>query len=265
VVDRALLRRIRAVFSLESDDEDVFRARAKLGLFKEALPDIHPADLAAALPDFDGPQRAEIFGDLAADQASGTLEESAPQIQRELVASLSIERLAELIHLMTPAQAAGVLRNLTPAESEAVLRQLGPVKSRKVAALLQKQKEGSLADLATLRYLRAEPEMECARLLRDYRLMAAQAAVWRYVYVVSKQGVLLGIADIRDLLMAEPEAKIAEVMMSNVISLTEADDAGTAARLFDHYGFDALPLVDEQGVLKGVLRARDLLTVGDWA
>jgi CBS domain-containing protein/hemerythrin len=263
-VDRALLRRIRAVFSMESDDEDVFRARAKLGLFKEALPDIHPADLAAALPDFDREQRVEIFSDLDADQASGTLEEAAADIQRELVAALSIERVAELVDMMTPAQAAGVLRNLTPSEARAVLQQLGPVRARKVAALLKKQKEGSLADLATLRYIRAEPEIYCARLLAGYRGLAAQAAIWRYVYVLDQEGVLLGIADMRDVLMAEPTVKLAEVMMTNVVALTEADDVETAARLFDHYGFDALPLVDEHGVLKGVVPARDLLTVGDW-
>ena len=263
-VDRALLRRIRSVFTLEGEDEDVFRARAKLGLFKEALPEIHPADLALALPDFDSQQRSEIFGDLGTSQASGTLEEIGPQMQRELVASLSIERVAELIDYMMPAQAAAVLRNLTPAESWAILQQLGPVRSRKIAALVEKRQAQSLLPLATLRYLRAAPQMTAGELLSGYRQMAAEARVWRYVYVVAPDGVLLGIADLKDLLVAEPDASLGEVMAGNLICLREYDDSDVAADLLEHYGFEALPVLDAKGVMMGVVAARDLLTANDW-
>jgi CBS domain-containing protein len=263
-VDRPLLRRIRSVFTAEGADEDVFRARAKLGLFKEALPEIHPADLALALPDFDSQQRSEIFGDLETPQASGTLEEIAPQMQRELVASLSIERVAELIDFMTPAQAAAVLRNLTPAESWAILQQLGPVRSRKIAALVEKRQGQSLLPMATLRYLRAAPQLSAGELLADYRKLAADAREWRYVYVVAADGVLLGIADLKDLLIAEPDATLAEVMVGNLICLRDSDSVDKAADLLQHYGLDALPVLDAKGVMMGVVVARDLLTATDW-
>jgi Mg/Co/Ni transporter MgtE len=263
-VDRALLRRLRAVFTMEHDDEDIFRARAKLGLFKAALTEIHPADLAAALPEFDSRQRSELFGDLPTGQASGTLEEVEPQLQRELVAALSIERVAELIDFMTPAQAAAVLRNLTRAESWAIIQQLGPMRSRKIAALLEKRDSPSLLALATLRYVRAEPERTAAELLADYRRQAQTALVWRYVYVVAADGVLLGIADLRDILLAPPDATLSTVMMTNVVSLQDCDDADIADRLLGHYGFDALPVVDGKGVMMGVVAARDLNLTAEW-
>jgi len=262
--DRAMLRRIRTVFSLEEDDEDVFRARAKLGLFREVLAEIHPADLAMALPDFDSQQRTEIFGDLCTDQASGTLEQIGPQMQRELVASLSIERVAELIDFMTPAQATAVLRNLTPAESWAILQQLGPVRSRKIAALMERRPNQSLLPLATLRYLRAGPQVTAGEFLAGYRQAAADVRVWRYVYVVAADGVLLGIADLKDLLLAEPSATLAETMAGNLICLREFDDSDVAADLLEHYGFDALPVIDAKGVMMGAVVPRDLLTATDW-
>lgn len=263
-IDRALLRRIRAVFAQEEEDDDVFRARAKMGLFKEVLRALHPADLAQALGDFDLDQRTGIFGGLKTDQASGTLEEVGPQLQRELVASLSIERVAELIDFMTPAQAAGVLRNLTPAESWAILHQLGPVRSRKITALMEKRESESLRHLATLRYMRAEPDMTCGFLLENYRGMAANARVWRYVYVISAEGALLGAVDMRDALMAEPHLRLAQVMMTNCVALNEADSVDEAAAQLEQYGFDALPVVDAGGTLVGVLVARDVMTVGEW-
>jgi CBS domain-containing protein/hemerythrin len=263
-IDRALLRRVRTVFSLDSEDDDVFRARAKLGLFKEVLPAVHPADLAAALPDFDLQQRSDIFGDLQTNQASGTLEEVEPKLQRELVASLSIERVAELIDYMTPAQAAGVLRNLTPAECWAILHQLGPVRSRKISALMEKRQKETLLHLATLRYMRVEPEMSCAVLMNRYREMAAKARVWRYIYVITAEGALLGVLDVRDLLMAPPAARVEEVMMTNIVALGECDSVDIAAAQFERYDFDALPVVGTGGKLMGVLVARDVMTVGEW-
>jgi hypothetical protein len=228
-VDKALLRKIRSVFSAEGDDEDVFRARAKLGLFKQVLPEIHPADLAEALPDFDLGQRSEIFGDLTTGQASGTLEEVGPQLQRELIASLSIERVAELIDFMTPAQAASVLRNLTPAESEAILRQLGPVRSRKIVALVETRQNQSLLPFATLRYLRAPPQTSIGKFLEDYRNLAVGARVWRYVYVVAADGGLLGVADIKDMLIADPAVILAGVMMTNMVCLKISDHSDAAS------------------------------------
>lgn len=263
-IDRALLRRVRTVFSLDSEDDDIFRARAKLGLFKEVLPDVHPADVAAALPDFDVKQRSDIFGDLKTGQASGTLEEVDAKLQRELVASLSIERVAELIDFMTPAQAAGVLRNLTPAECWAILQQLGPVRSRKISALMEKRQRETLLHLATLRYIRVDPEMSCAVLMNRYREMAENVRVWRYVYVISPEGQLLGVADMRDVLTAPPAARMAEVMMTNVVSLRDSSSVDEAATQLEHYGFDALPVVNERDILMGVLVARDVMTVGEW-
>lgn len=263
-IDRPLLRRVRTVFSLDSEDDDVFRARAKLGLFKEVLPAVHPADLAAALPDFDLKQRSDIFGDLQTGQASGTLEEVEPRLQRELVASLSIERVAELIDFMTPGQAAGVLRNLTPAECWAILQQLGPVRSRKISALMEKRQRETLLHLATLRYMRVGPDATCAGLLNRYREMAVKARVWRYIYVISADGALLGIADVRDLLMAAPAARVDEVMMTNIVSLGECDSVDHAAAQFERYGFEALPVVGPGGKLMGVLVERDVMTAGEW-
>ncbi len=263
-IDRAILRRVRALFSPDEDEDDVFRGRAKMDLFKEVLRALHPADLAEALSEFDLDQRAGIFGGLKTDQASGTLEEVGPQLQRELVASLSIERVAELIDFMTPAQAASVLRNLTPAESWAILHQLGAVRSRKITALMEKRESESLRHLATLRYMRAGPDMSCGDLLGSYRSMAASARVWRYIYVISAEGSLLGAVDMRDALMAEPQTRLSQVMMTNWVALRETDSVDEAAAQLENYGFDALPVIDAEGLLIGVLVARDVMTVGEW-
>jgi CBS domain-containing protein/hemerythrin len=263
-VDSPLLKRIHEIFLQESEDDDIFRARAKLGLFKEVLGDVHPADLAQVLSDFDKDERDEIFATLEVAQASGTLEEVPAAMQRELVAGLSIERVAALIDFMTPAQAATVLRNLTPAESWAILQQLGTLPSRKITALVSAPQQTSLLPVATLRYLRCEAATLCGPLLAGYRQMAAQPRLWRYVYIVDGDGVLLGVADIRDALKAEPDASLADIMMTNVICLRDSDSVETAARLFRHYGFSALPVVDSGGIMMGALVDRDIVMVGSW-
>ena len=93
-------------------DIDRFHGNVKLKISREKIADIHPSDLADILEELSGNERMAVFNELDTETAADTLEETEPRVQRELVASLRRDKLAELFHTMTPAQIADILEIL---------------------------------------------------------------------------------------------------------------------------------------------------------
>ncbi len=105
-------------------DIDRFRGNVKLTISREKIADIHPVDLADILEELSGEERLAVFDALDTETAADTLEEAEPRVQRDLVASLRRERLAELFHTMTPAQIADILEILPRIDAQALRKSL---------------------------------------------------------------------------------------------------------------------------------------------
>ena len=105
-------------------DIDRFHGNVKLTVSREKIADIHPADLADILEELSGDERMAVFNTLDTETAADTLEEAEPRVQRELVASLRHDRLAELFLTMTPAQIADILEILPRVDAEALKKSL---------------------------------------------------------------------------------------------------------------------------------------------
>jgi len=95
--------------------------------------------------------------------------------------------------------------------------------------------------------------------VRGYRNMARKADVVMYVYVTDAAGVLLGVIDIRELLQAELSDRLADIMATNMVVLEETESVADARRLFARYGFRAIPVVDADKRLLGVIPYRDVM------
>lgn len=257
-IDKSFLTKIRSIFIQHSDDDDIFKARAKFDLLTEALAEVHPADLADVLEELGPEERFTVFNQLDTEQASDTLEEIEPPVQRALVSSLSVERVAELVDEMTPAQAADLLAVLNESERTAILQRIAAAKAAKIRALVERR-AANILSFTTLRYIGMPPTATIGEVTGRYRSLAENAAVPMYIYVIGPNGILLGVIDCKAILAANLSDKLSEVMTGRFVSLAEGDTLATAAQLFGHYGFAALPVVDSDSILKGVVPARDLM------
>jgi magnesium transporter len=235
-----------------------FRGDVKLNVLKGKLPEIHPVDLADILEEVEQEDRMAIFNQLATEQAADTLEEVEPRVQRKMVAALPVARVAELLNDMTPAQAADVLAALPGENVDAILHKIDAEEASKIRLLLEKH-EDQVLSFATSHYLTFSPGATVKQVMRRYRKAAKEADVVIYIYVTSEDGMLRGVLDIKDLLKAELSAALETIMVANVVALREDDTVRTAAKLFNRYGFRALPIVGEGEVLKGVIPFRDLM------
>jgi len=233
----------------------------KLNILKEALSEIHPADLADIVEELDSDQRVTLIEDLVEPSlASDTLEEIDPAVQRDLVFSLKKEHVAQLISEMTPGQAADILSVLPADEKRTLARLLDTKLVDKIREIVDKQ-EANILNFTTAKFLKCSGEMTADDTLRFFRKEAREMDVVMYFYIVDESGKLLGVLDIKELLMAEPASKLKDLMIENIISLKSDSTMKEAAAAFLRYGFRALPVVDENDVIQGVVPYRDVMNL----
>jgi magnesium transporter len=240
------------------EDMGSFRGAVRLNVLKAKLPDIHPVDLADILEELDQPKRLAIFSELETGHASDTLEEIEPRVQRELIAALTKERAAELIKDMTPAQAADVLAALPGTDVDAILELIDGGDAGKIRRLLEHHAD-KIVDFATSRFIAFSAETSVSQVLAQYRLVAAKANVAAFIYVIDAQGKLQGLVDLEELLKADSGDNLGDLMTTNLVTLNADDTVKDAAKLFDRYGFRAIPIVDSEDVMLGVIQSRDVM------
>lgn len=238
-----------------------FKGNVKLNILKEALPDIHPVDLADILEELSEEQRLAIFNELDTEQASDTLEEIEPRVQRSLISSLDKERVADLIDEMTPAQAADVLSVLPADEADHILTLMEHTETEKIESLLENQDE-SIINLTTCHFIRMLPNMTTGQIISSFRSLAADVDVVDYIYVVDYEERLRGVVSLPDLLIAEPGSLLKDIMVTQVISLEQGDTIDDAKEKFSRYRFDALPVTSADDIIRGVVTYRDVMGLG---
>jgi CBS domain-containing protein len=237
-----------------------FQGNVKLKVLKETLEKIHPMDLADILEELDPDQRVMIFSELETETASDALEEIEPNVQRELVSSLSRDRVVQLIDEMTPGQAADLLSVLPHTEANELLELLNTVNARKIRAILEKQEE-TILNYVTMNCLMVPPDKTAKQVQVEYQTAARGMDVVMYLYIVDQDRHLIGVLDIKELLVAGDEALMREIMIPEVIALTPESTLKEAYTLFERYNLRALPMVDGEDRLLGVIPYRDIMNL----
>jgi len=237
-----------------------FKGNVKLKVLKEKLPEIHPVDLADILEELDHDQRMAIFNALDVEHASDTLEEVEPRVQRDLISSIEQEKAAELINDMTPAQAADVLAILPAAVADDILKLIDKENAEKIEFLLDKQEENIL-NYATSHIFKFPPNMTVKQALEEFHNTAKDKDVIMYQYIVDDQNKLIGVTDISELLQDNPDEKLEDIMIENVISLEPENTLMEASRMFSRYLFRAIPVVDESDIILGVIPYKDIMNL----
>jgi magnesium transporter len=209
-----------------------FKGDVKLKVLKETLADIHPVDLADILEELDHDQRVMVFTSLDHEQASDTLEEIEPQVQRDIISSLSTEKVVRLI-------------NDT---------------AKKIQSIVSKQEEKVL-HYTTQKILKFSPETIVEYVQNDYPRHARDKDVIMYIYVVGEGDTLLGVIDLKELLQADDRALLKDIMVENVITLNTESTLKEASQSFARYDFRAIPVIDDKNRLMGVIPYRDVMNL----
>ena len=182
--------------------------------------------------------------------------------QEELVLGLPRDARRSWVRLLPPDDAADLIQAAAPEEREGLLALLDDATRREVTALLA-YAEDEAGGLMNPRFARIRPDATVDEAISYLRRQAreANAEVIYYAYVLDEEQRLLGVASFRDLFAASPEKRVRDVMHTDIVSVTEDMDQEAVSHVFADHDLPAIPVVDAQGRMKGIVTVDDIVDV----
>ncbi|MEX0683825.1 MAG: magnesium transporter [Dehalococcoidia bacterium] len=224
----------------------------------ELLEDLHPADQADLFESLDEDDRLRMLALLSAEGTAALLEHLDEEEMHSVVEAMPRATLARVLDNTDNDVAVDILRMLPPAEAARTLSQM--TTAAEVTPLLGHEDE-SAGGLMTRGYITLHRDMTVAEALAFLRATRPAAEEAYYLYVLDAANRLQGVVNLRQLVVSDPETHLEEVMETDVISVLEDADQEEAANLLQHYRLRALPVVDKDGALKGVITSDDIIDV----
>jgi len=235
-------------------------SKLKLKVPKQNIKKLHPADIAEIVDQLGLNESINILNSLDDEAAADTLEEVSPERQAYLLEGMESQRAAEILDEMDPDDAADVLGNLPEEKAEELLGLLEPKESKDIRILL-KYPENTAGGIMTTEYACIEQDLTVGEVMKQLREIAKDVETIYYVYVVSKDGELTGVISLRDILLADPDKKISEVMITPVITVDILEEEEEVAQKIAKYNLLALPVVEDENRLKGIVTVDDAIDI----
>ena len=233
--------------------------RVKLRIAHERLADMHPSELADILEDLAPAEREAVFTSLDEEVAADALEEVEPKLQKALLEKLDEEKIADIVEEMDPGAAADLLAELPEDQSDAILEEMEPEERQEVEELLEFD-EKSAAGCMTTDFVYLGRESTVAQAVQALRTFDGDPETVIEIYLLDEKRVLHGVVPLARLVMAQPETRLNVLTEQRVLSCPADLIQNDLAEFFDKYNLHALPVVDAQGRMVGVVQAEQVIS-----
>jgi magnesium transporter len=232
----------------------------RLNIAQNRLSQIHPADLADILEDLDIHRRTAVFQALDKETAAETLEETDPKVQVSLIADLNSAQASDIIEEMSLSEATDLLADLPKAKAEGILKEMEKNIADDVKELLA-HPEKEAGGMMTTSFLSFRPTVTARQAMETIHTKGEDVDMLYDVYITDEEERLLGVVTLRDLLLAAPDAILADIMDKRIISVKLNDKEDVIADHFAKYGVTAIPVVNDAEKLEGTIMFKNLLEI----
>ena len=230
----------------------------KLKLDKDHFKKLHPVDIADLLEDMDYESRSAFFKALGAEQAAEAIGKLKENTQVEIVTRMDKEQAAQLLEDLHADEAASILREMPKEKAAELLQLLNKDKAKELKWLLH-YKNDTAGSLMTTEFIRLPITFTAGQAVEHLRRFAQDAEMINYLYVTDVDEKLLGVFSLRELILAEPEITLGSLMHSKVIAVQVHDSSKKVADIVHKYGLLAVPVLDGEGFLHGIVTVDDVL------
>ena len=227
---------------------------------REAMVELLPADLADALSFLNPEERAVVFRVLPTALAADIFEYLEIDEQEALLRSLGQAEAAAILNEMAPDDRTALLEELPGTVTRKLINLLTP-EERRVATMLLGFAEGSIGRRMTPDYVSIREEWTVAQVIEHLRRFGRDSETMNILYVVDVHGKLLDDIRLREVILAPADRRVTELMDNTFAALNVNDDQEVAVERFKHYDRVALPVVDNRGILVGIVTVDDVLDV----
>jgi magnesium transporter len=242
---------------LQADFEEIIKARDWDGL-REVLSELDAADVAELISEVPAGDQAVIFRLMRRKSAAAVFEHLPLELQRKLVQSLNHEQLQGIVQEMTPDDRTRLLEELPAEVTRTLLETLSPTELETARNLLG-YPEGTAGRYMTPKYVALPPDVTAAQALERIRQMARGMETLNVIYLLSERGKLLEDLRLGSLVLADPDMMIGDIEDRPPVSILATATGEEVVAAFERYDRVALPVVDKDGNMLGIVTHDDVL------
>ncbi len=232
----------------------------QLNVPQAQIKSIPPPDLSEMLLELDLYQRAALFRSLDVDTQGGIITEMDVRQQKELLHALDAKTSGAIFEHMPPDEAADLLSELPRRDADRILTHVGTKKTKKLSSLLS-HKSRSAGGLMTTEFITLSNTMTVDDAIKHIKQLQTTAETIYYAYVVDANNKLEGAVTFKHLLVEANEKKIIDIMQSKPVSVHVDDSAKEVAYIIEKYNLMAIPVIDHERVIQGIITIDDVLSL----
>ncbi|PBF85501.1 magnesium transporter [Clostridioides difficile] len=227
---------------------------------RELIEEYHIIDIFDIMENLEEDMKIQLFEVLPLDMASSILEEGRVEFFISILSKLDVEHSKNILELMSLGDMADKLSELEEEEREHIINLLNQENADYVKELLFYD-EDSAGGTMTTGYISINKDMTALEAIDHMREEAEEAETIYYIYVVDDEEKLVGVLSLRELIIARDANIVEDLMSENIISVYVDEDREEAVRLVSKYNLIAIPVVDRQEKLKGIITVDDIIDV----
>ncbi|SHJ79449.1 magnesium transporter [Paramaledivibacter caminithermalis] len=227
---------------------------------KEYIEELHPADIVEILLELDDEDQVHFFSILSWEQAGKVLEEVDSDTFIELLEILKREQKILILDQMAHDDMVDLIAELSEEKRKEIISLLDLEDAKKVTELLIYD-EDTAGGIMTKEFITVRKDITIYQAIEDLRDKAGDAETIYYVYVVDKNERLVGVLSLRELIVNRPNKIIEDIMHEKVISVNLKTDQEDVAHLVSKYDLLAIPVVDDNNRIMGIITVDDIIDV----
>ena len=234
--------------------------RLRLNISHSKLEEIHPADLADIVEELSPESREAIFETIDEEVAADALSEIHPKMQASILESLETEKAADIVEEMSPHEAADVLAEMEESTSQEILEEMESEPESDVRELLEFD-EDTAGGMMNTEYIALPENARVADALVALRGNEDLLENLNHLFLIDAEGRLKGALPLARLFVSLESRPLLDLVSDTLIQAPVDEPRDRVTELFDKYNLLALPVVDEDGKLAGVITADEIISV----
>ncbi len=219
---------------------------------------LHPSDLADILEELGKESITRIFSSLDNEKAADVLEELETSSQIHLIESMSVEKAADVLEKMPANEAADIIDELEDDKAELLLNEMDKESSEDVKDILE-YPDNSVGSIMTTDFLAFTENKTVEDVLNELRIKKPESDLLYNLFITDDKSRLVATLSLRDLVISEPHKMLKDIMTLEPLSVQDYDRLDSLAEITEKYNLLAIPVIDEEEVIQGMVVIDDIV------
>ncbi len=225
---------------------------------RQLISELHPADIAEIISQVPREEGANFLKDLDVETAAETLSELKPEVQADMISAMEAGQAADIIEEMSPDKAADVLGDLPEEKTTEILEHIEKEEALDIRELLGHE-EDTAGGIMTNEFVAYPPHITVKEAIERFKQDALEMESVHYIFIVDGAEKLEGVTSLKEMLLADPSARLSDIMETKLKTVTPDADEMTVAEIVSKYNLVAIPVVGNNGVLLGIAKIEDII------